>query len=186
MFKLLSLTRDIYILQRSSIRISLRQNNRLINNGTFKQIARVNLTNATTVSNLTTMISTPSRMNAHSPVDPEASLTMHVHSLQLSADAATTRRKKERRDEGQSEEREKNRASVSRANIIYEYAKTPGSNVHCTLDHNLGWKMAPHPWGVAEYVVDCARTTSNEHQPPFTSNYYSTRVDSLCIVYFSI
>lgn len=184
MFKLLSLTRDIYILQRSSIRISLRQNNRLINNGTFKQIARVNLTNATTVSNLTTMISTPSRMNAHSPVDPE--LLLQCTCTASSSQRTQQRRKKERRDEGQSEEREKNRASVSRANIIYEYAKTPGSNVHCTLDHNLGWKMAPHPWGVAEYVVDCARTTSNEHQPPFTSNYYSTRVDSLCIVYFSI
>lgn len=36
---------------------------------------------------------------------------------------------------------------ISRANIIYEYEEPVGSNVH-GRDHNLRWKMVPHPWGV--------------------------------------
>lgn len=35
---------------------------------------------------------------------------------------------------------------ISRANIIYEYVEPAGNNVHGG-DHNLGWKMVPHPWG---------------------------------------
>jgi len=45
---------------------------------------------------------------------------------------------------------------ISRANIIYEYAEPAGSNVHGG-DHNLGWKMVPHPWGVGRERENRAR-----------------------------